>query len=270
MTALTVVILTLNEAERVGRALTSVPKGTRVVVIDSDSKDGTLEAARKAWLAKGRSENELALVSRPWPGFTRARNESLAWVNTEWVLWLDADEWIEADLARFLENDLARVDAGISILDIARQSHFLGRPIRHGGWYPDRKRRLARAARAEWRSGPRGADVHEDLHPQGDDRVATASGHLGHEPFRDQAEQEATNDHYSTLLAEGLAKQWQERNRSAPSDAYIATKVGVKFIENYIWKAGFLDGAPGLRIALGSSKSLRMRLTKARELLRRT
>lgn len=265
---LTVVILTLNESERVGRALRSVPPGARAVVVDSFSPDGTLEAARRAWQAAGHAPSALALVQRSWPGFTRARNESLRWVETPWVLWLDADEWITPELAREIESVIHEDAAAPAVYRIPRLSRFLGRDIRHGGWYPDRKRRLARNGQAEWKPGPRGADVHEDLEPAGASReIGTLRAHLGHEPFRDIREQEDTNDRYSTLLAEGLARRWREERRGAPGALYIALKGGVKFIENYFWKLGFLDGHPGFLIARGSARSLMMRLRKARGLL---
>lgn len=267
---LTIVILTLNEADRIARCLQSVPFNSYVVLIDSESTDGTLASARAAWEEMGRNPSHLALVTRPWPGFVEARNESLKWVNSPWVLWLDADEWITPELTREL-TALEKLPTESAVFQIPRQSWFLGRMIRYGGWYPDRKRRLARTGSAQWTSGPFGAAVHENLCPLNENSpIATLQGHLGHEPFRNEADQTDTNEKYSSLLAKGLAEKWRTQNKSAPSAVWIDIKVFVKFIENYFWKRGFLDGRAGLKIALGSCTSLRKRLEKASALLAST
>jgi glycosyltransferase involved in cell wall biosynthesis len=274
---LTAIVLTLNEASRVGRCLRSLPLGARAVVIDSFSSDGTLEAARSAWAEDRRDPTLLALIQRTWPGFTEARRSSLKWAASEWVLWIDADEWVGKALARELETLSEPRFARVGLLRVPRLSVFLGREIRHGGWFPDRKARLGRPQAIEWHSGPQGSDVHEDLVLRADAQAAAGNApwetaelpraaHLGHEPFRDRAEQEATNDRYSSLLAKGLAAEWRRRGKRPYPAWWRALKVGVKFIENYVWKLGFLDGRPGLIIALGSARSMGLRLEKAAQI----
>jgi glycosyltransferase involved in cell wall biosynthesis len=267
---ITVVVLTLNEEARVGRAVRSLAPLTgqlRLVVVDSESKDTTLAVAEAEWRASGGAERDLALVVRPWRGFVEARNASLEWARTPWVLWLDSDEWLSPELARELAELPASPPADFpAAFRIPRQSYFLGRAIRHGGWFPDRKARLAQSGCCEWKGGPKGADVHEDL--------AAASwgllrGTIEHEPFRDAAEQEETNRRYSALLAEGHARDLRARGKRAPSRVYSSLRVLWKFFENYVWKLGFLDGFPGLRIAWGSAQSLGWRYARTRALLAR-
>ncbi|MEO6460675.1 MAG: glycosyltransferase family 2 protein [Bdellovibrionota bacterium] len=269
-----VVILTLNEASRIERCLESVRCFAHVLIVDSLSTDGTLDRARALWQSWGEDENALTLVSRAWPGFTAARNESLSWTREAWTLWLDADEWISEDFAEWCRK-LPR-SPGVDVpplYQVARQSFFLGTKIRHGGWYPDFKRRMVRSEKAVWRSGPHGSDVHEDLdvRAEGDFSIAlTAAGEIYHEPFRDEVEQKATNELYSGLLAEGLATRWQfEKRDRPPSELYVRSKVAVKFLENYLFKLGILDGTAGLKIAQGSAWSMGRRLTKAREIFLR-
>lgn len=267
-----VVVLTLNEVERIERCLDSARGFAQVIVVDSLSKDGTLDRARELWRGWGEDPAALTLVSRAWPGFTRARNESLQWVREPWTLWLDADEWVSEELRAWCRGLPARpAPDAPPLYQIARQSFFLGTRIRHGGWYPDRKRRLALSSRAVWRSGPHGSDVHEelDIALDGESAIAlTAHGDIYHEGFRDEAEQRATNDHYSSLLAQGLAARWKKAGRTrAPSKVYVLVKMGVKFVENYVFKLGFLDGRAGYKIALGSAWSMGRRLEKAGRLL---
>lgn len=266
MEQLSVVILTLNEAPRIRRCLDSIQIPANVVVWDSFSTDRTIEEAQRAWRESGRPASKLAGIARQWRGFTEARNASLAWVQTEWVLWLDADEWLSPELNREIAELLTRPEAP-SLWRLPRQSFFLGRAIRFGGWYPDFKRRLVRSGKARWKSGPLGADVHEDLALVVGENIGTMRSPILHESFRDLQEQFETNDRYSTLLARGLADKWISQKKRAPGRLWIAMKVGVKLIENYIFKRGFLDGRPGWLIARGSALSLKMRLEKARNLL---
>lgn len=271
--ALTVVVLTHNEAGRIRRCLSSVPLHCRVVVVDSFSTDQTLREAKRTWEDLRRAPQDLALVQTAWEGFTRTRNKSLNWVQTPYVFWLDADEWMSPELAEELRHPPAwPLDE--KIFRVPRQSYFLGRPIRHGGWYPDRKSRLARTADVEWQSGPSGADVHEDLvtkdpaFQRPPKKRFCLQGHLHHEGFKDRAEQMETNRRYSALLAQGLAQKFRAQGRRAPGPFWTGLKVLIKFVENYIFKRGFLDGYPGLLIALGSAQSLKMRYEKLRDYLR--
>ncbi len=272
LSPLTVVILTKNEEARIRRCLSSIKLLCPVLIYDSYSTDATLAEARKTWVDAQRPPELLALVQGSWKGFTQTRNETLKWVQTPWVLWLDADEWLSEALVLELQ-DLGQLSCEDKIFRIPRQSFFLGRAIRYGGWYPDLKSRLARSSEVEWVSGPGGADVHEDLIEKREPRSRAKSrprfkGEIYHEGFKDQREQFETNQRYSELLALGLAARYKKEGRSPPSHWWIALKMGIKFFENYFFKGGFLDGYPGFVIARGSAQSLGMRMRKLRELLK--
>lgn len=261
-----VVILTLNERERMQRCLHSVRGFEQVIVVDSLSSDGTLDCARELWNTWSESDQALTLVSRSWPGFTKARNQSLNWVRCPWVLWLDADEWVSEELFRFCVQ-LPRESLPRVVYELPRQSFFLGRKIRYGGWYPDYKRRLAPSQGALWKRGPQNSDVHEDLTLTNAVSFERLPGlHIFHEGFRDEKEQRETNELYSTLLAQGLSQKWIREKKLPPSRLYILFKGILKFLENYFFKLGFLDGIPGFKIALGSAWSMKQRLLKAKDL----
>lgn len=262
---LTVVVLTKNESSRMGRLLPTVVKAQKVVILDSFSTDETLLSAAKVWTNLGRKGSDIVLVESVWKGFVNGRNESLKWVLTPWVLWLDADEWIDKSLeeefnAFFQPADSQQKD----IYSFPRLTTFLGRPIYHGGWWPDKKTRLARKDKALWVAGPLGAQVHETLvlNEPNSGGVGSFRSPIQHETFRDIKELQETNDRYSSLLAKPIAQKFFQEGRRAPRPFYICIKVGIKFLENYVWKRGFLDGYPGLVIALGSAKSMGMRLKK--------
>lgn len=262
---LSVIVLTHNECERIERCLASIRRFSQIIIIDSFSEDKTLEKARDLWRQWEEPDNALTLVSRAWPGFTQARNDSLKWVSNPWVLWLDADEWISNDFVNFCEK-LTQKTFEDKIYEFPRQSYFLGRKIKYGGWYPDYKKRLAPTQSAIWKKGPQESDVHEDLYLKSSSKKIerVPQVHIFHEGFRDEIEQKQTNELYSTLLAQGLSKKWKINNVKPPSDFYIFLKPIVKFIENYLYKLGFLDGVAGLKIALGSAWSIQQRLLKAK------
>jgi glycosyltransferase involved in cell wall biosynthesis len=262
----TAVILSFNEEKRIEKCVASLETFEKVILLDSFSTDETVNKAFRAWKIIGRNENEFCLLEREWKGFTEARNFSLTWVTTPWVFWIDSDEWIERDLRHSLRT-IKFQDLRADVFRVARQSYFLGKKIRFGGWYPDRKARLARTSNCHWRKGPRGADVHEDLFSKNEKNIERPiiDGHIGHEPFLNRKEQRDTNQRYSTLLAEGLALQYQKKEKRPYTSVEMIAKVIIKFLENYIFKLGFLDALPGFWIALGSAQSLYWRLSKARK-----
>jgi len=271
MSQITAIVPMLNEVKRVRRCIESLLFCEKLVLIDSFSEDDCVEVARKVWISSGRLPVDLLILARSWRGFTEMRNESLKWVQTPWALWVDADEWVSKELREELESIKNSTSDSHSVYKMPRQSFFLNRAIRHGGWYPDRKARFAKAQSCYWLSGPRGADVHEDLVSRDARPVALLSGHIYHEPFLDQAEQNNTNLRYSQLLAEALyQKHLQKKRHRGYLNIYIILKVCIKFVENYVFKRGFLDGRPGLLIAIGSAQSLRWRLLHVNLLHRRS
>lgn len=264
---LTVCILAKNEESRIGVAVKSVAEvGAKILIIDSFSTDKTFEVAEDAWIKAGRSLEDFIYLAKEWMGFVRSREDSTKHVTTRWVMWLDADEWIECDLAKWLKEHVEYLNLD-NVYAFRRRSIFLGRVLKHGGWYPDYKTRLCRVGHAIWKNGPRGAHVHEDLvpvHPDG--KRVFVDVHIGHLPFQDEQEQRETNENYSTLLAEGLAQEWLNLGRKPYGVLYEYLKVFIKFVENYVWKRGFLDGPQGRKIAVGSAWSLKRRIEKARDL----
>ena len=264
---ISVVVLCKNEEQRIARCVSSLDFADRVVIVDSYSSDATRAECFRAWQSTGRSLADIVFVQALWRGFTKARNNSLDWVSTQWVLWVDADEWVSPNLRAEIRALLSQNPKEPQVYKIPRQSFFLGRAIKFGGWYPDRKARLARAANCLWKPGPNSADVHEDLWPQPENERPSLKSDLYHEPFIDESEQLETNRRYSDLLAQGAAQKYRDSGSRPPSEVFILLKVAVKFVENYFWKLGVLDGRAGWIIAKGSAHSLYLRLRRIRELL---
>jgi glycosyltransferase involved in cell wall biosynthesis len=226
---LSAVILTKNEADRVGRALASVAFADEVLVLDSGSTDGTVEVARAAGAR---------VVETDWPGYVAQKNRGLEEARGDWILSLDADEGLDPEAAKAVEAAV-RGPPACAGYRLRRQEIWLGHPLRHGHWRPRPHLRLVRRGHARWT----GEDPHDRLEATGD--VRTLPGRILHEPYRHLGEHLATIDAYTRTQA----------RRGGPLDRTL--RPAWHFLSGYLLKGGFLDGVPGLCVAaLGSVHTL--------------
>lgn len=271
-----VVVLSFNEAARIERCVKSFSDlANRFVLFDSESSDNTPEIALRAWVSSGRLAKDFVCIIQKWKGFLATRNGSIEWCSDlDWILWIDSDEWLDGEIKKQIREVCSQVNPEAAIYKLPRLSLYEGRKIFHSGWFPDKKRRLGFRRNIQWRAGPAGADVHEDLVVY--DSVSDLpkevfeirTGFLMHEPFLSLAEHQETNRRYSTLLADAQFQKMKALGKfKKPSHLRIWVKTGIKFIENFIFKFGFLDGGPGFRICLESARSLNFRLKKLRLLI---
>ena len=150
-----VALITRNEAANLPRTLASVSWAQEIVVVDSGSTDATLEIARGAGAR---------VFEEPWTGFGAQKNSAIDKTRGDWILSLDADEEVSPELAREIQALLAG-EPGFSAYRIPRLNHFLGRALRHGGYWPDPKMRLFRRGAARFEERP----VHETMQADGPD-----------------------------------------------------------------------------------------------------
>jgi glycosyltransferase involved in cell wall biosynthesis len=218
-----------DEAARIGRALDSVRWADEIVVIDGGSADDTVRVAE----AHG-----ARVEVRPWPGdFAIQVARALEAVRGDWVLRLDADEVVTPELAEQLREVAAR-DGGADGYRVRRRNRFLGRWIRHGGWWPDPQLRMVRRRAASVRGGP----VHEGLHVAG--RVEDLDGALDHDTHPSLSAAFVRLERYSTLMAPGRAR------RRRIGALHLVTHPAAAFFRRYVAQSGWRDGVPGLLIAV--------------------
>jgi glycosyltransferase involved in cell wall biosynthesis len=277
---LSVVIITFNEEANIGRTLQSVQplvadgKG-EIVVVDSGSTDHTVEIA-KSFGAK--------VFVEEWKGFAAQKNSAIERASGDWILSLDADEEVSDDLAQRLslaardEQDpfewnvwgrgpRHRVDlrADLGPLPVAfsipRKNFFLGRWIRHGGFYPDRKVRLFARGAARFDEDRR---VHEDLKTN---RKATTirDGALLHHCYPTLSDYIEHMNRYSSLGAEMVVA----KGRVSFRFLNIVVRPLLTFLYNYFFRLGFLDGREGLLLQLYHAVYVSWKYAKAWELSRR-
>lgn len=247
---LSVVILAKNEKDRLGAALESVAFAEEIVVADTGSTDGTEDLARL---------HGARVVSIGWEGFVASRNRALAEARHDWILVLDADERVPAPLRAEIFAVLEKDDPADAAFRMPRLSHFLGRPVRHGTWYPDYKLRLGRRSR---RLRAEGGRVHETLEVDG--AVGRLATPLVHHPYRNLSDALRKASRYAQLGAEDR----YERGARG-SAAGLFGRPAFEFFRYLVLKRGFLDGTVGWSVAFLHASSYFLRAAFLLEIERR-
>jgi (heptosyl)LPS beta-1,4-glucosyltransferase len=241
---LSVTIIAWNEEERLRACLDSVSWADEVVVVDAESSDKTVQLAReftdRVWV-------------RPWPGFAVQKNFGLDQATGEWILSLDADERVTAELAERIKLVVARDGPADGYL-IPRRNLFWGTWVRHGGLYPDYQLRLFRRGAGRFLEDA----VHESVCVTG--RVEPLGEALLHESYRDLEDFVRRSNRYSTLAAQ----DWLRRGRRVGVPGLIMKPFG-RFFSMYILRRGFLDGWRGLVLAVLYAEYVFLRMAKAWE-----
>ena len=247
--SLSVVLITRNEAANLPRTLASVGWAEEIVIVDSGSTDATLEIGRAAGAR---------VFTEPWKGFGAQKNAAIAHATGDWILSLDADEAVSAALAGEIQA-LLQTEPSFAAYRIPRLNHFLGHPLRHGGYWPDRKLRLFRRGAARFEERP----VHESMQAEGP--VGRLEGHLVHACYPTLSEYIEHMNRYSTAGAAMLVAS----GRAGRSWAWLAWNAvlnpAATFLYNYLFRLGFLDGRAGLLQHLNHSIYIHWKYAKAWE-----
>jgi glycosyltransferase involved in cell wall biosynthesis len=233
MATLSVILLTLNEERNVADCLESVRWVDEIILIDSGSADKTIAIAR---------QYTANIHTIAWQGYGAARNFGVAKAKGEWILWLDADERVMPELAEEIREILRKDDPAVAGYSVARRAFFLGRWIRHCGWYPSRVTRLFRRENGKFSE----TRVHERLLLDGP--VVTTHHDLIHYTDPDLNHYFTKFNKYTSLAVEDLRAQGR---RFSLVDLLV--RPPFMFIKMYILRAGFLDGIQGLILSVLSS-----------------
>jgi glycosyltransferase involved in cell wall biosynthesis len=254
VTKLTVTVITHNESSHIAAALESVSWADEIIVIDSHSTDGTIDAARRY---------ATRVEERDWAGYGAQKNYAADQAANDWILSIDADERVTPELADEVRGVLRSgpVSPGYQITRVA---HYLGRWIRSTDWYPDYHLRLYDRRAARWSERRVHESVEVDGRPKGGKHLPRLRADLLHYPYRDISDHLRKIDAYTSLAAE----QWQaEGKRATALQAAIYPRLA--FFRNYILRRGFRDGETGLIVSLLNSYYVFLKHAKLLELQRK-
>jgi glycosyltransferase involved in cell wall biosynthesis len=247
--SLSVAIITLNEEANLPRTLASVAWANEIVIIDSGSTDDT-RAIAQSYGAR--------FITEPWRGFAAQKNFAISLCTSEWVLSLDADEVVSPELAASLQEAIAASPPHTAYA-VRRRNFFLGRWMRHGGYYPDAKLRLFPRGEGTFQETP----VHEKAAFAG--KVHTIDGDLLHHAYPTLANYLDHMQRYSTLGADiAVARGRTGRGLLSFLNGVLLNPLAT-FIYNYVLRAGFLDGREGLLLHLYHSAYVSWKYAKAWE-----
>lgn len=246
MIELTAVVITRNEETNLPRCLDALKFADEIIVLDNGSTDRTVEIAR----ARG-----VQVRTIDWHGFGPAKQTGVDSARGKWILSVDADEVVSPELAseirKAIESDKF---AGYQI---PRLTSFLGKWIRHSGWYPDHVLRLFRKDKGRFD----GAVVHEQVVVDGS--IGSLQSDLLHYSYPTLEQYFAKFDRYTTIGAEQALAQGR---RATTFDLTI--RPAAAFLKHFVARQGFLDGIEGLMISSFSSLAVMVKYAKLRQLNR--
>jgi glycosyltransferase involved in cell wall biosynthesis len=246
---LSVCVITLNEEANIGRTLESVRDiAQEIIVVDSGSTDATVALAR---------EHGAKVYVEPWKGFAAQKNSALAKATGDWVLSLDADEEVSRELAAAIRELLgAATPPEFAGYTMNRRNMYLGRWLKHSGYYPDPKLRLIQRGAAEFELRA----VHEDI------KMAEPLGHVRGDLIHwAYPTLESFIEHANRYSSLG-AQMEVEKRTAGFSFINIVLRPMVRFLYSYFFRLGFLDGREGLLVLMTHASYVSWKYAKAWEM----
>ena len=238
---LSVYMITYNNGLTIERALKSVTGwAAEVIVVDSHSTDGSIEIMKMYTQDVHQYDTD---------NFREKYQYAQDLCKNPWVLFIDADEWLTPEI----KDEIGRILSAGTTYDgfmVDRRNIYLGREIKHGGWYPDHEIRLYRKEKGAWEGG-----LHAKIRIDGE--IGALKNAYMHTPYTDTAHQIRTIDRYSEAYAGDLLSSGR---RFRLSD--MIGRPVYRFFRDYLFKGGFLDGIPGLIVAASTMYYVFMKQAK--------
>ena len=274
---LSVTIVAQNEERTIARVLAAAADiADEVILLDSGSTDRTVEIA-KSFGAK--------VFVEGWKGYAAQKNSAIDKATGDYILSLDADEEVSLELADEIGRTVQYPPAVHKIVQktpdghlapiyingfwMPRQNYFLGRWIRHGGFWPDRKLRLFRRGTGRVKETPVHETIEVDEYRKGGITVISRRlrGALIHHSYPTLSDYISHMNRYSSLGAEMVVAKSNGKVRFSVIN--IVLRPLATFVYNYFFRLGFLDGREGLLLHLYHAVYVSWKYSKAWELARK-
>lgn len=240
------IIVCYNEEENIGRCLKSLQWCDEIVVVDSFSTDRTVEICRQF---------TDIIIQRKWAGYRDQKAFAHSKATKDWVLMIDSDEEVTAELKDEILEQLAVAGTLYSGFLLPRLVFYLDRWWWRGGWYPDYDVRLFRRDLATWG----GTDPHEKIIVNGP--VRRLRNPLHHFSYRDIDDHIQRINRYTSISSGELRKQGQPWRLS---DALL--RPAFRFFRCYFLKRGFMEGFAGFHVAVTAAMYVFLKYAKLWEL----
>ncbi|GHY44322.1 glycosyltransferase family 2 protein [Vibrio paracholerae] len=234
---LAVALIVKNEAKHLQACLETVADWVdEIVILDSGSSDETEAIARRF--------TDKFFVNTDWQGFGPQRRLAQSYVESDYVLWLDADERVTPELKSSILQAVQN-DKPNTVYQIDRLTTAFGKQIRYSGWSPDWVTRLYRTQDTQYNT----ALVHESVEIPSHLTLQSLSGYLQHYTFEYLPQYTAKTQHYM--------KAWVDQREGKKSASLTSAVLHgfFRFFKMYIVKRGFLDGRHGLLLAILSANT---------------
>ena len=250
MNSLSVVIISFNEQENIGRCIDSVRKiADEILVLDSFSTDNTKEIAT----------NKGAIVRQEkFQGYIQQKNFALELATHDLILSLDADEALDEVLAIAIAAE--KHQFGFKAYSMNRCANYCGRFIRHGLWYPDKKIRLFDKRIANWG----GTNPHDKIELKENVTIKHLKGDILHYSYNSIEEHMMQSNNFTTIAAASMYEKGQRSNWLK-----ILVNPFWTFVHGYLIRLGFLDGFYGFVIAINSAHQTFLKYIKLYHLQRK-
>lgn len=250
MIKLSVAIITFNEERNISRCLESLSGiADEIIVADSGSTDRTADICKKF---------NATVVHHPFKGHIEQKNFALSQCTNDYVLSLDADEALSPELKKsILKIKENWIKEGYSF---SRLTNYCGKWIKHCGWYPDEKLRLFKKNAGQWA----GTNPHDQFIMHEGGKTEKLSGDLLHYSYYSIKEHLDQVNRFTEIGSESAFKQGKRSNL-----ALILLKPCIRFIRDYIFHLGFLDGYYGFVICKISSHATFIKYVKLYELMKK-
>jgi glycosyltransferase involved in cell wall biosynthesis len=240
---LSVVIITFNEEQNIRRCIESVSNiADEIIVLDSYSTDNTVEIARCLGAV---------VHQEKFRGYIGQKNLAMQLATHDYILSLDADEALDDELATSILQE--KNSLYFRAYNMNRCTNYCGHFIRHGLWYPDKKIRLFDRRIAKWG----GLNPHDKIILREGFPVYHLKGNILHYSFNTVDDHIWQNNRLSSIAATSLY------NAGYSSSWFkMIVNPGWAFLNGYLLRLGFLDGADGLTIAINTSHQVFLKYSK--------
>ena len=243
-TRISAVIIAFNEAHHIARCVEAAMRvADEVVVVDSFSTDQTVAVCEQLGAR---------VIQQTWLGYSEQKNFANTQAQNDWVLSLDADEVLDEALQQAVLDWKSKEPVPAAF---KRMTNYCGTFIKHGGWYPDVKIRLFNRSTTKWEGV-----IHESLTGLSRANTVLLDGDCLHYSYYSREQHYNQTRNFTTIQAKDLF----ERGKKSPWYKRVFSPV-VKFVMDYVFRGGFLDGGAGFHVARISAYATYLKYSKLHE-----